>query len=100
LSDNPVDKIRLLRNAIDRAIEDSHFKRIAFSVNPGDENEPDNIIIIFELDPDILKSEDQIQIDNQFDSLIAGIATDERSDAKKQEVNKHIEDLKEWLNED
>ena len=97
---NPIDKIKLLRDAIDRVVEDSYFKRIAFSVNPGDESEPDNIIIIFEVDSDILKSEDQIKIDNEFDSLIAGIAKDKISDKKQQEVNKHIEDLKEWLNED
>lgn len=93
-----MDTLRLLKIAVEKATSNLPIKLSAFSVSPGDD-EPDALTLIFEVDPSVLKN-DQDNIDDIFNSMINGIQSDDLQSKKIDQVKTSIDELREWLEEE
>ena len=94
---NPMEKIKKLREAIDKAISDMDLERVSFTIIPGENGVPDTAAMLLKVNGDIFKSAEQRQIDSAFDELVLNI--DAFDDAKKK-----LDNLKgmisDWMDED
>jgi hypothetical protein len=94
---NPMEKIKKLREAIDKAISDMDLERVSFTIIPGENGVPDTAAMLLKVKGDIFKSAEQRQIDSAFDELVLNI--DAFDDAKKK-----LDNLKgmisDWMDED
>ena len=95
---DPMQDIRLLKEAVERAIQETHMNMVSFSVSPGEDGIPDSVSLILQVDPAILSN--QPDIDNIFNSLVADIQRDEVEDAKIKTLEDTLDKLKAFLEDD
>ena len=95
--ENPMDTLRKLMDSIDKALEGIHVTRVGFNVVPGENGQPDNIAMIFEVSKEAFISSDQIRIDSEFDSLVSGIIHEDADEKKMDELKKLVTD---WMDEE
>jgi hypothetical protein len=95
--DNPMDSLRKLMESIDKALEEIHVHRVGFTAVPGEDGQPDNIAMIFEVNKEAFMSSDQIRIDSEFDNLISGIIHEDAEEKKMSEIKKLVTD---WMDDE
>jgi hypothetical protein len=95
---NPMEQIKKLREAVDKALEGLDVERLSFTIIPGENGEDDSLGMMIKVNPRALMSAEQKDIDSAFNDLISGIIEpDNKEQERLDNVKKMISD---WMDDE
>lgn len=97
---NPMDEIKKLKDAIDKALEDLDIERMSFTIIPGENGQQDTLGMIFKINPRALMSAEQRNIDSAFEELMSGLVLDSSNDEAIEKMNNVKKMISDWMDDE
>lgn len=96
VTDNPMDKLAKLRNALDVLAKKHHLERLQVTFSPSEGGAPDAMFLVFKLGRELLVSSDVLE-QEEFDSSFEDIIRMEQIAEKEQRQQEQAKSMAEEL---
>ena len=108
MSDDALEPVRRIRDAIDRVALSLDLERLNFAIIPSEDGEPDIVNCVFKINPRLLmtiQELEQLEFDESFKDLVKGYDVSENEikeveDPKKSKLEELKKELEEELSND
>jgi hypothetical protein len=108
MSDDALEPVRRIRDAIDRVAMSLDLERLNFAIIPSEDGEPNIVNCVFKINPRLLMTLDeleQLEFDESFKDLVKGYDISENEiveveDPKQSKLDQLKKELEEELSND